>query len=431
MESTVEALCKALARSRLLSPDAVRGLYQRWIREAKESAPDVSRFGRWLVANQVVSEYQLGVLSRGHGDQLFLNQYKIIERVGRGRMAGVFKAVHNLGHTVAIKVLPPSKARDPMTFARFQREARLALRLRHPNVVRTYHTDEAKGLHYLVMEYLEGETLAEVLQRRGRLSVPETVRVGRQALLGLQHLHENKLVHRDITPGNFMLLGGDSESSLHAKLKILDIGTGRELFEEGEPSGKQFALTNEGDVLGSPLYMAPEQASNPHAADIRADLYGLGCVLYHALAGRPPFDDKSNVRLLVRHAKETPLPLAEVCPDAAPALQGFFDRLLAKDPARRYPDPQTALDALNACTEATADEVAAEGPELRAYLEWVEEQTVDVKKSGAPAAEPAPRRPRSDTCEIAGGTAGPGDWPEAGVTATGGPAIDRGGSRTH
>jgi eukaryotic-like serine/threonine-protein kinase len=213
MESTVEGLCKAVARSRLLRPDAVRGLYQRWLREAKESAPDFKRFTRWLVTNQFLSEYQVGVLMRGHGDQLYLNQYKIIERVGRGRMAGVYKAVHNLGQTVAIKALPPSKARDTATFARFQREARLALRLRHPNVVRTYHTEEARGLHYLVMEYLEGETLSEVFQRRGRLPVPEVLRIARQALRGLQHLHENKLVHRDIAPGNFMLIGGATDDT--------------------------------------------------------------------------------------------------------------------------------------------------------------------------------------------------------------------------
>jgi eukaryotic-like serine/threonine-protein kinase len=121
-------------------------------------------------------------------------------------------------------------------------------------------------------------------------------------------------------------------------------------------------LTNDGDLLGSPQYMAPEQAANPKSADIRADLYGLGCVLYHALAGGPPFDDKSNVRLLVRHATETPRPLAEVRPDAPTALQAILDRLLAKDPAKRFQIPGAALEDLTSFAGSTTDEVVAEGP---------------------------------------------------------------------
>src|SRR5262245_53139766 len=126
MEPTVESFCNTLARSRLLGPEEIRSLRQRWLREAQDPNPDLAHFTRWLVANRYVTEYQVGVLGRGHGSQLFLNQYKILERVGRGRMAGVYKAVHHLGQVVAIKVLPPSKARDAQLFARFQREARLA-----------------------------------------------------------------------------------------------------------------------------------------------------------------------------------------------------------------------------------------------------------------------------------------------------------------
>jgi serine/threonine protein kinase len=386
MELTVEGLCKALARSRLLTPDAVRGLYRRWLREAKESAPDLRRFTRWLVDNEVASEYQLGVLARGHGDQLYLNQYKIIERVGRGRMAGVYKAVHNLGQTVAIKVLPLSKARDALTFARFQREARLAVLLQHPNVVRTFHFDEADGLHYLVMEYLEGETLAEVLTERGRLSVAAVATIARQALLGLQHVHEKGLVHRDITPANFMLIGRENEETKRPTVKILDIGMGRELFEETDaPSGNKFTLTSDGDVLGTPLYMSPEQAGDPRTVDIRADLYGLGCVLYHALTGGPPFDDKNNVRLLVRHATEPARPLADFRDDVPPGLQDVFDRLLAKDRSKRFATPAEALNALQSVMVAPPDPAIVESPEFRAYVAWLEKQKAG--EYGGPATD--------------------------------------------
>src|SRR5262249_23555681 len=159
METSVESLCNLLAKSRLLPSKEVRGVYQRWLREVKdkEAATDPGRFAKWLVANKLVTEYQAGLLLRGHADNFFLNQYKLLAGIGQGRMAGVYQAQHQLGQMVAIKVLPPSKARDPHLFARFQREARLALRLQHPNVVRTFQLGEANRLHYLVMEYLDGE----------------------------------------------------------------------------------------------------------------------------------------------------------------------------------------------------------------------------------------------------------------------------------
>src|SRR5262245_55950131 len=168
MEFSVENVCGLLIRSRLLTPEAVKALYQHWLGEARERAADVGRFTKWLVANQFVTEYQANLVSQGFADDFFLGQYKILDRIGRGRMAGVYKAVHQLGQMVAIKVLPPSKAKDAQVLGRFQREAQLALRLKHPNVVRAFQVGQAKGLNYLVMEYLEGETLDEVLQRRGK-----------------------------------------------------------------------------------------------------------------------------------------------------------------------------------------------------------------------------------------------------------------------
>jgi serine/threonine protein kinase len=391
MDATVESLCTALVKSRLLTPDGIRTLYQRWLREAKESAPDLARFSRWLVENQIASEYQLGVISRGRGDQLFLNQYKLIDRVGKGRMAGVYKAVHNLGQAVAIKVLPPSKARDAAIFARFQREARLAVRLKHPNIVRTFQMDAANGLHYLVMEYLEGDTLAELLSRRGALPAPEAVCIVYQALQGLQHLHEQGLVHRDISPANLMLVKGESDSLLKATVKILDIGTGRQLFDEEFTGGDEFALTNEGDILGTPMYMSPEQAGDPHGADIRADIYSAGCILYQTLAGVPPFQDKSNVRLLMRHATEAPRPIVERCPDAPAGLQRVLDRMLAKDRSKRFATPDEARLALTPfLAEEVSSDFGPQRPEFRAYLQWLDTQKREDDSPPPKSARPEP-----------------------------------------
>src|SRR5207247_6466585 len=203
MES-VESLCNALSRHGLLPPDAVRKLYQRW--QDEQGGSEVQAFTRWLAENRYVTEYQAGVLGRGNADSLLLGPYTVIERVGRGRMAGVYGATHRLGQVVAVKVLPPSKAKDPTTLARFKREARLARKLNHPNVVRTFQVGAHNGLHYLVMEYLEGETLEDVLKRRGLLPPDEAVRLIYQAPLGLQHLSDKGMVHRDIKPANLMLI---------------------------------------------------------------------------------------------------------------------------------------------------------------------------------------------------------------------------------
>jgi serine/threonine protein kinase len=395
MEPTsVEAFCNLLGRSRLLPTDEVRSVRQRWLAEAPPGdAADVARFSRWLTARGHVTDYQAGMLLRGHADRFFLNEYKLLDRIGAGRMAGVYKALHRLGQVVAVKVLPPSKAKDAQLFGRFQREARMALKLKHPNVVRTFQTGEAHGLHYLVMEHLDGETLAEVLQRRGRLPPAEAVRVIHQALLGLQHLHDRDLVHRDLKPANLMLVpgrvAGRPDTTLQATVKILDIGLGRALFDEGDPAGGQIDLTVQGDILGDPDYMAPEQARDAHAADIRSDVYSLGCVLYHCLAGQPPFPDTNLVRKMIKHATEAPRPLEAFNPDVPDGLQQIVDWMLAKDPAQRYPTPDRAAGALQVFLAAGAEPPRSPeaDPGMRPYLKWLEDSTDGG--TSLPAARPA------------------------------------------
>ncbi len=254
-------------------------------------------------------------------------------------MAGVYKAVHALGQVVAIKVLPPSRARLPQLLGRFKREARLAMSLDHPNVVRSFQVGEANRLHYIVMEYLEGETLEEVL-RGAALASAEAVRLMHQALLGLQHIHEQGIIHRDLKPANILLVGAPagSVSTISATVKILDIGLGRMLFDENATLAEnEEALTGEGVILGTPDYMASEQARDPRTIDVRADIYSLGCVLYHLLAGQPPFRDTNLVNQMVRHATETPKPLRDFDPTIPDGLQQIVNYFLAKEREQRYP----------------------------------------------------------------------------------------------
>jgi len=382
MTFTVENTCGFLIRSKLMTPEEMRAMYQRWQADSAENVGSLPHFLRWLVTQKYVTEYQANLLHKGHADDFFLGPYKVLDRIGRGRMAGVYKAAHALtGQLVAIKVLPPSRAKNPQILARFDREARLSVKLKHPNVVRTFQIGEARGLHWLVMEHLEGETLEEVLARRKRLPPHEAVRLAHQALTGLQNLHEMGMVHRDLKPANLMLVqNGAPKADVTdtATIKILDIGLARSLFAEDEDND----LTAEGMLLGTPDYLAPEQARDPRSSDIRADVYSLGCVLYHALTGQPPFPDKNILNQIIRHATENPAPIRKFNPEVSEGLEQIVGYMMAKDPSKRYPTPERAALGLQVFMMADARPAAPieESPQLRCFLTTLE---IDA----APAAE--------------------------------------------
>lgn len=403
MENSVEALCNLLVRHKLLDAAAARALQQRWLAQAKDEVNHVEKFGKWAVANDYLTDFQLGLLHK-NPEQLLFDQYVLQDRIGQGRMAGVYRAIHPTGQQVAIKVLPPSKAANAQLLARFQREARMAIRLDSPNVVRTFQEGKTRaGLNYIVMEYLDGESLDEVLKRRKALAPIEAVHVGVQALQGLQHLFEEGLIHRDLKPGNLMLVPGrkpgQPDTTLASTVKILDIGLGRALFDEGaSATPDNIDLTAEGSILGTVDYMAPEQARSAHSADIRADIYSVGCLLYECLAGRPPFPDANYMQQILRHAREAPRPLRELNPVVPEEVWRVIEVMLAKDPAQRYGTPSQAARALRASIPAPADLPALQepGPKMRSYLTWLArtgtapENPPASTPATAPAAPPSP-----------------------------------------
>jgi len=341
---SVPQMCTALVRNRLMSVDEARTAYQQWQNESAD-VEDADRFRKFLVQREFLTDYQATLIAHGRSEGYFIDSYKILDRIGQGRMAGVYEALSSKGARVAIKVLPPSKARNPQLLARFEREARMALKLDHPNVVKTLDVGSYNGLHYMVMECLEGETFDEVIKRQKKLAVREAVRVVHEAFLGLQHIHERGMIHRDLKPANLMLvpMGNDKPP----KVTILDIGLGRTLFDESAETEKQETqITQEGVLLGTPDYLAPEQARDARSVDIRADIYSLGCVLYHALAGQPPFPDTNMLSQVIRHATEQPRPLRELNPEVPDGLQQVMNFLLAKDANQRYPTPERAAKAL-------------------------------------------------------------------------------------
>ena len=405
--ATVRDYCTLLAKSKLLPTEQVEGLAKRWRDETRGTDAQVDEFRKYLTSRRFLTDWQAQMVQRGRADGFFVGGYKILDRVGKGQMGGVYKAVHSLGQIVALKILPASRARDAHVLGRFQREARLLTQLDHPNVVRAFHVGEAGGVHFIVMEYLEGETLDEVLARRKRLPWAEAVRVVHQALGGLQHLHERRMVHRDVKPANMMLTPAATkpDTTWDATVKVLDIGLGRELFADDAPEGKiDTQLTVEGAVLGTPDYLAPEQAKDARSADIRADVYSAGCVLFHCLAGRTPFPATNIMTQMLMHATEKPPPLASLVPDTPPGLQAVLDGMMAKAADDRYQTPAMAAGALRPFLGAggSAPAAAVMVPAFKAWLET--ESQLELPAELPPARPPLPDTiPHAPALRTAGG----------------------------
>ncbi len=296
-----------------------------------------------------------------------LGPYEVIDVTGRGGMGVVLRA-HDpkLSRVVAIKVLAPEFAANPTARKRFLREARAAAAVSHPHVVTIHAVEEADDTPYLVMEYVDGQSLQEKIKRVGTLDLKEILRIGVQIAAGLAAAHNHGLVHRDIKPGNILLENGVE------RVKITDFGLARAVDDIG--------LTRTGEVAGTPEFMSPEQAQGL-AVEHRSDLFSLGSVLYAMCAGRSPFRADSTVAVLRRVCDDLPRPIREVNPEIPEGLVAIIDRLLAKNPDKRF---------------QTADEVDDLLSQHLAYLQH-------------PTKTP-PSGPLDDTLELSVKT-GPGDTP--------------------
>ena len=278
-------------------------------------------------------------------------RYRIVRLIGRGGMGDVYQAEHKLmNRPVAIKVIRRRLVASTAAVERFHREVQAAARLSHPNIVTAHDAEQAGDLHFLVMEYVEGTDLAEVVRQRGPLPADQACDYIRQAAAGLQHAHEQGMVHRDIKPHNLMLTAG-------GKIKILDFGLANFASSSaaeqssaaaapGDVDAAASQLTTLGTTMGTPDYIAPEQAEDAHAADIRADLYSLGCTLYFLLAGKPPFSEGDVMHKLAAHRSQTPEPIESVRVDVPQELAKVLRRLLAKSPTERFQTPAEVADAL-------------------------------------------------------------------------------------
>ncbi len=223
---------------------------------------------------------------------------------------------------------------------RFRREIRAIAQLAHPNVVHALDVGEIDGVHFFVMEYVEGIDLARLLKQFGPPPLARACAYVRQAALGLQHAHERGLVHRDIKPSNLIVRLED------ATVKLLDLGLARLVLPPDEATDQSSTLTREGTVVGTPDYMAPEQTLNAHAADIRSDIYSLGCTLYHLLTGKLPFPGKNLAEKLLKQQVQEPRPVEDLRPDTPPELRAVLRKMMAKQAEDRYQTPKEVSAAL-------------------------------------------------------------------------------------
>jgi serine/threonine protein kinase/WD40 repeat protein len=267
-------------------------------------------------------------------------QYEVLRELGRGGMGVVYLARNKLmDRPEVLKVVHKQFLDHPGAAERFLREIRSAAKLNHPNIVTAHSALRIGDLLVFAMEYVEGETLAQFVHAYGRLPAANACYYGQQVALGLQHAFEKGMVHRDIKPQNLILA---REGKKHV-VKILDFGLAK-ATREGEEADS--GLTGSGAMMGTPDYIAPEQTLDAARADIRADIYSLGCTLYFLLAGRPPFKGNSQFELLLAHRSASATPLGQVRPDVPASLEAVVAKMMAKEPAKRYQKPIEVAQAL-------------------------------------------------------------------------------------
>jgi tRNA A-37 threonylcarbamoyl transferase component Bud32 len=270
--------------------------------------------------------------------------YAVLRELGRGGMGVVYEAIHAvMGRRVAVKLLHPELLRHGAAVARFHQEVRAAARLAHPNLVTAFDAGQAGERHFLAMELVQGESLADRLRHDGPLPVAEACAAVRQAAQGLAHAHQSGLVHRDIKPHNLM-------RTADGTVKVLDFG----LAGLGDEPSAEEGPTGPNAVMGTPDYMAPEQAEDAAEADARADVYGLGCTLFHLLTGQAPLPAKTVLLKLLAHRGEAPPSARALRPEVPAALDAVLRRALAKQPAERVGSAAELAEALKPFTDPDA-----------------------------------------------------------------------------
>lgn len=311
-----------------------------------EKRDDAQAFARLLIDKEKLSKFQAANIYQGKGAGLLFGDYLVIDRIGAGGMGQVFKATHRrMDRLVALKVMSTASMNNADAVKRFEREVRAAAKLAHPNIVHAYDAGSQDGVHYLVMELVNGPDLSSLLKSQGKLPVKKVADMIAQAARGLAFAHGQGVVHRDIKPSNLLV---DASGTV----KILDLGLAR-LDGSDEQSKHDAELTKTGALMGTVDYMAPEQALHTRHADARSDVYSLGCTMFRLLTGEQLYSGESTVEKILAH-RSNPIPsLWQRRPEVPPALDGLFQRMVAKRPDQR-PSMQEIADTLGALDYGSA-----------------------------------------------------------------------------
>jgi serine/threonine protein kinase len=364
--------------------------YAQQLRASGAFPDEPGKFAGLMVRDGLLTHFQAEQFLLGKWRRFTIGKYKVLERLGSGGMGSVYLCEHKfMRRRVAVKVLPAAKAEDPASLERFYREARAAAALDHPNIVRAYDIDQDENLHFLVMEYVDGSSLQEIIKKSGPMAALRACHYIRQAAIGMQHAHEAGLVHRDIKPGNLLV-------DRSGTVKVLDMGLARFFHDEEDILTKKY----DESVLGTADYLAPEQALDSHGVDIRADIYSLGATFYFCLTGQPPFNEGTVAQKLIWHQTRQPKPIRTIRPEVPEQVAAVIDRMMAKDKTKRYQTPAQVADALAPfTTRPIPPPPEAEMPRLSpaAMAGMVSEASINmsppspVPQRAAPAATPAPR----------------------------------------
>jgi len=329
----------SVRRSELIEKDRLAGaLAELEQRLGKDALGNSQAVAAHLREAGLLTNWQCDKLLAGRHKGFLLGKYKLLDHLGTGGMSAVYLAEHvNMQRRVAIKVLPTQRVHDSSYLARFYREARAAASLDHPNIVRAYDVDNQGDTHYLVMEYVQGKDLQRLVKEQKALSFELAADYIRQAAEGLAHAHKMGLIHRDVKPANLLI-------DPQGLVKVLDLGLAR--FTDDTQAS--LTIAHDENVLGTADYLAPEQAVNSHRVDTRVDIYSLGCTLYFALTGHPPFTDGTLPQRLMKHQTTEPASIAKERRGAPAELVAICQRMMAKSPDKRYQTATEVADALAA-----------------------------------------------------------------------------------
>jgi len=378
MAVPLEQFVQQLEESGILAGDTLQNFIP-----PKAAPKDAEELARELIRQKKLTAFQADEVCRGKGNSLVLGNYVLLEKVGSGGMGQVFKAEHRrMKRVVAVKLLPAAMTNDKAAIARFEREVEAAAKICHPNIVAAHDADEANGVHFLVMELVEGSDLSALVKKHGPLPVEKAVSYILQAAKGLEAAHGKGIIHRDIKPANLLL----DKAGI---VKILDMGLAR-LSGDGEGPA-QADLTSTGTIMGTVDYMAPEQALDTKTADARADIYSLGCSLFYLLSGKAAYHGDTLMKKLLAH-REQPIPSLRAARAEVPeTLEVVFNKMLAKHVEDRY---QTMTEVV-AALETVASREPACSVKSEVATAWVPsaEERKTLGNAGGPKPTAMPLTP--------------------------------------